>query len=140
MSRRDVVPLLAGLAAAAAVFAVVALFAGGGGNDRGRTAPVGTRASGGGATVPERTGASVRRGAAVFAAMGCGSCHRLAAAGSSGPIGPDLDERVPAHTAASLRAFIVAPRSEVMPNDFGERMTDAQLDDLVAYLLAVAGG
>jgi len=30
--------------------------------------------------------------------MGCGSCHTLAAAGSGGSIGPNLDERLGRHT------------------------------------------
>ena len=77
--------------------------------------------------------------------MGCGGCHRLAAARATGPIGPDLDERLPGHTAASLRAKIVDPGATApgdafatMPGDFGERMTDAELDALVAFLLQTA--
>jgi mono/diheme cytochrome c family protein len=71
--------------------------------------------------------------------MGCGSCHRFTAAGSSGPIGPDLDTRLPDHTRASLTAKILAPgQASVMPSDFGARLTDADLDALVDFLLAAA--
>jgi mono/diheme cytochrome c family protein len=34
-------------------------------------------------------------GAAVFASAGCGSCHTLAAAGSNGTTGPNLDDLQP---------------------------------------------
>jgi len=79
-------------------------------------------------------------GRAVFAQMGCGGCHTLAAARAHGEIGPDLDARLPSHTAATLRATILSPpKSEAfaeMPTDFGERMSDSELDALVAFLLA----
>ena len=76
-------------------------------------------------------------GRAVFAKLGCGSCHRLAAAGSTAEIGPDLDRRLPNHTASSLRTAIVGPpdRYSMMPADFDDRTTDAELDALVTFLL-----
>jgi mono/diheme cytochrome c family protein len=71
--------------------------------------------------------------------MGCGSCHRLSAARSSGQIGPDLDLKLPSHSRASLKAKILAPgTASVMPADFGARMSDADLDALVSFLLAAA--
>lgn len=86
--------------------------------------------------VPERA-EKATTGLKVFNRMGCGSCHRLAAAGSTGPIGPNLDERLTSYTAESLEAKIVAPgENGPMPSDFGERMTDAELDSLVGFLLA----
>lgn len=78
-------------------------------------------------------------GRRIFAAMGCGSCHQLAAAGSTGMIGPSLDERLAGHDSASLVDSIVrAPRRNLgtMPDDYGKRMTDAELDALVSFLLA----
>ena len=76
-------------------------------------------------------------GLEVFNRMGCGSCHRLAAAGSRGPIGPSLDDRLEGHTADSLKAKIVAPgETSLMPSDFADRMTSAELDALVGFLLA----
>ena len=76
-------------------------------------------------------------GRVVFAKLGCGSCHRLAAAGSTAEIGPDLDDRLPNHTASSLRAAIVDPPGgySMMPEDFDDRTTDAELDALVTFLL-----
>jgi mono/diheme cytochrome c family protein len=85
--------------------------------------------------------ASSTPGLEVFNRMGCGSCHRLAAAGSNGPIGPDLDERLGSHTAESLKAKIIAPGgTSVMPSDFAERMDDDELDALVSFLLASRDG
>jgi mono/diheme cytochrome c family protein len=85
--------------------------------------------------------ASSTPGLEVFNRMGCGSCHRLAAAGSNGPIGPDLDGRLESHTAESLKAKIIAPGAEsVMPSDFAERMDDDELDALVSFLLASRDG
>ena len=85
--------------------------------------------------------ASSTAGPEVFNRMGCGSCHRLAAAGSNGPIGPNLDERLGSHTAESLKAKILAPgATSVMPSDFAERMDDDELDALVSFLLASRDG
>lgn len=79
----------------------------------------------------------------MFARMDCGGCHRLAAGGGEGRIGPDLDALLPAYDAASLRAKIVDPYPagdpvdfSAMPDDFGRRMSATQLDQLVAFLLA----
>ena len=111
-------PLLAAAVAAAVAFGAVMLLSA----SEETESP---RAAGGGA------------GLAVFNRMGCGSCHRLAAAGSSGPIGPSLDERLESHTAASLKATILAPApGTAMPEDFGQRMSDDELDALVSFLLA----
>ncbi len=80
-------------------------------------------------------------GRAVFARMGCGSCHTLAAAGSRGEIGPDLDQRLPGHTRASLVERITrGPAADgtfsPMPDNFGDRLDDDELDALVDFLLA----
>jgi cytochrome c551/c552 len=122
----------AGLAAAALAFAVVALgvgiHSGSEGDDDAGAAD--------GASRTEH-----RSGRAVFARMGCGSCHTLAAAGSMGQIGPNLDARLVHHTRASLIARITAPPSDpegfsMMPTDFASRMDARELDALVRFLLA----
>lgn len=128
--RRNAVPFAAGLAAAAAAFTVVLLTTDDGGE--GRAPESGQVAAP--ASLPEGQDA----GLAVFTRMGCGGCHRLAAAGSTGPIGPNLDERLPNHTRESLTAQILSPDpAGIMPDNFGERMTDAELTTLVDFLLAV---
>jgi mono/diheme cytochrome c family protein len=116
---RHGVPLAAGLAAAAAAFAAVAATTDGGGEGRAAAA------------------AANADGLAVFARMGCGGCHTLAAANASGAVGPDLDTRLQYHTRESLVARITSPREgTAMPTDFAERMSDAELDALVDFLLA----
>ena len=131
--RRNAVPFTAGLAAAAAAFTVVLLTTDDGGEGR---------APGSGQVAAPAPAQSVpegqEAGLAVFTRMGCGGCHRLAAANSNGPIGPNLDERLPNHTRESLTAQILSPDpAQIMPEDFGERMTDAELTALVDFLLAV---
>ena len=126
--------LAAGLAAAALALAIVALTSGiEHGADEESEPRVMAQAEAG-------------TGLAVFARMGCGSCHTLAAAGSQGEIGPDLDQRLPTHDRASLIARITTPPSadgmdfSVMPQNFGSRMDAAELDALVDFLLATRKG
>jgi mono/diheme cytochrome c family protein len=124
MTRRVAVPLAAGLAAAAAAFAVV-LLATSGGERPASAAP------------PAAAMASAAPGRAVFARMGCGSCHALSAAGANGVIGPSLDAALGHHTRASLRAKIASPGvGSVMPGDFARRMSPADMTTLVDFLMA----
>ena len=117
-------PVVVGALAAALAFAVVIAAS----EDDG--APETTA----GAPVP--VSAAQSGGLAVFARVGCGGCHRLSAAGSSGEIGPDLDVVLASHTAESLKAKIVDPTpGTAMPADFEERMSAGELDALVDYLL-----
>jgi cytochrome c oxidase subunit 2 len=108
----------AGLVAAAIAFAAVA---------------VATDGDGGG----ERTAAASPAGRDAFVRMGCGGCHTLAAAGSHGEIGPDLDAALPGLTRESLIAKITEPGPQsMMPGDFATRMSEAELSALVDFLLA----
>jgi cytochrome c oxidase subunit II len=134
--RRNAVPFAAGVAAAAAAFAVVVVTTD---DDGGGRAPAGEQVvAAGPAAAPPEVPAGHEDGFAVFNRMGCGGCHVLAVAGSSGPVGPDLDVRLPNHTRRSLRAAILSPPPLApMPDNFGERMSDAELDALVDFLLAV---
>lgn len=114
--------LLVGLIAGAVAFIAVALLTAGHDDPQRATAPV-----------------RPADGAALFASMGCGSCHRLAAVGADAELGPSLDERLPNHTSESLRATILQPpQNSMMPADFGTRMSDSELDVLVSFLLAAA--
>jgi mono/diheme cytochrome c family protein len=133
LARRNAVPFAAGVAAAVAAFAVVALTTGDG--DDGQAARSGQAATAPSPLTPPR---GEEAGAAVFMRMGCGGCHTLAAAGSTGPIGPNLDTHLPNHDRESLtRAILTPPPDAAMPGDFGERMSDRELDALVRFLLAV---
>jgi mono/diheme cytochrome c family protein len=97
-----------------------------------------------GAAPPEVEGGP---GAQVFANNGCGGCHTLAAAGSSGVTGPDLDEVLPGQSAEQIETDIVDPNKEiakgypanVMPQNFGETIPANELEELVEYLQEVAG-
>jgi cytochrome c oxidase subunit 2 len=77
----------------------------------------------------------------------CGSCHTLADAGTQGAVGPDLDKVLPGKNADFIHESIVDPNAEiapgfqpnVMPGNFGETLTDQQLQSLVEYLGQTAG-
>lgn len=87
-------------------------------------------------------------GKGIFAANGCGSCHTLQEAGTSGTIGPDLDEGLKGKDPAYIRESIADPNAEitegfppdVMPQDYGQKLSDTQLADLVAFLDQSANG
>ncbi|WP_320669083.1 c-type cytochrome [Patulibacter defluvii] len=139
---------LAGVAAVVVLGGAIAGIAQGG--PPGSDAPAPTRADRDAAAQRiAALGATARRGRAVFTGdAGCGGCHRLADAGTSSSVGPDLDRALRGADAKEIREDIVAPDAEIapgfpkglMPGDFGQRLSPKQLDDLVAYLTAAAGG
>jgi mono/diheme cytochrome c family protein len=98
----------------------------------------------GGTTTAEEPSGSPEAGRAVFEAQGCGSCHTFAPAGSSGTVGPDLDDVLAGKDAAFIRESIVEPNAEVaqgfpagvMPQNYGDQLSPQQLDDLVAFLMS----
>lgn len=125
---------LAPLTWLAAAVVVVALFAG--------PALIGARKEGAAAEAPARSappaGAAkpaAGSGEAVFASAGCDGCHTLAAAGSSGAVGPNLDERKP--DAAAVEAVVTAG-SGVMPS-FKGRLSAAEIKAVADYVASVAG-
>jgi cytochrome c oxidase subunit 2 len=77
----------------------------------------------------------------------CGSCHVLADAKTQGQQGPNLDNVLPGKDADFIRESIVMPNAEiapgfqpdVMPQTFGETLSDQQVQSLVDYLLEAAG-
>ncbi len=86
-------------------------------------------------------------GGQVFANNGCGSCHALAAAGSSGQVGPNLDEVLPGQSTAMITQSIVDPSAKiakgyqdgVMPQNFGDTIDPKDLKLLVQFLSDCAG-
>lgn len=90
---------------------------------------------------------SAADGMALFVGNGCGDCHTLADAGTSGQIGPVLDDVLPGMSPEEIRTSIVDPGATVeqgfpegvMPTGYGDTFTPAELDSLVAYLSSVAG-
>ena len=75
-------------------------------------------------------------GAAVFADAGCGSCHALEAAGSSGTIGPSLDESQPPRDLVIER---VTNGMGAMPS-FSDSLSDEQIAAVAAYVAESTGG
>jgi cytochrome c oxidase subunit 2 len=73
---------------------------------------------------------------------GCGGCHTLADAGTSGQIGPDLDQALKGKDAAFIRQSIEDPNAviakgygaNIMPGNFGQTLGPQEIDALVAYL------
>jgi mono/diheme cytochrome c family protein len=74
-------------------------------------------------------------GKAVFAKAGCGSCHTLSDAGSSGTVGPNLDDAKP---SADLVMERVTNGMGVMPS-FKGQLSDKEIQDVAAYVSSVAG-
>jgi mono/diheme cytochrome c family protein len=75
-------------------------------------------------------------GEAIYADNGCGSCHVLEAAGSSGNIGPNLDESQPDFELVVDR---VTNGSGAMPA-FGDQLEPQQIADVAAYVVESTQG
>lgn len=96
----------------------------------------------------------------VILNAGCGSCHAIGPIGEGHKVGPDLSAigyeatgRIPGVEAADyIRQSIIEPNyalaptcpngpcmPNIMPQDYGRRLTEAQIDEIVAYLLALDG-
>jgi len=98
-----------------------------------------------GAAPPEVEGGP---GAQVFANNGCGGCHTFEAAGSGGVTGPPLEKSLVAgDTTAEIEEMVVNPNAEiakgyppnVMPQNFGEVLSEKELEDLVQFLYENSG-
>jgi cytochrome c551/c552 len=89
-------------------------------------------------------------GKSVFVSKGCGACHLFTPAGTTGKIGPNLDNLAAEAATADqgtleqfTRASIVDPGAYVapgypagvMPTNYGSTLTQQQLADLVAFLV-----
>ncbi|MGZ4289200.1 MAG: cytochrome c [Gaiellaceae bacterium] len=90
------------------------------------TAPA-TTTTGGGGAAPD--------GKQVFAAAGCGGCHTLKAAGSTGNVGPNLDQLKPSEQRV---AHQVEVGGGAMPA-FKGQLSDAQIQAVAAFVAANAG-
>ncbi|MGE5603452.1 MAG: cytochrome c oxidase subunit II [Nitrososphaerales archaeon] len=90
------------------------------------------------------------KGRQVFNSSGCNACHILKDAGAAGVVGPNLDGigtaaagREPGKSAEEyIHQSIVKPNefvvqgypANVMPQDYGQRLAEPDLDALVKYL------
>jgi cytochrome c551 len=89
---------------------------------------------GGGGHPGTTGGGSTATTAEVLFVRNCGACHHLAAAGTEGGVGVDLDKARPGR-AAVLQAIADGPGS--MPENL---LTGADAKAVAAYVARVAGG
>jgi len=75
-------------------------------------------------------------GKAIWDANGCGGCHTLEAAGSSGKVGPNLDESQP---DSELVVDRVTNGKGVMPA-FGDQLSEAEIANVAAYVVESTSG
>jgi mono/diheme cytochrome c family protein len=89
-------------------------------------------------TTTEASGAptgDAAAGEAVFASAGCGGCHTLEAANSTGNVGPNLDDVKP---DAALVVDRVTNGQGVMPS-FGGQLSEQEIADVAQYVVESTG-
>jgi cytochrome c oxidase subunit 2 len=91
-------------------------------------------------------GPNLAAGKTVFTGVGgCGACHTLADANTTGAIGPDLDKYLKSRDKAFIHKSIVDPQAYVekgfpantMPPNFASTLSKDQIDAVVNYLYTV---
>jgi mono/diheme cytochrome c family protein len=87
------------------------------------------------ATTPAGEGDPVAGKEVFLGASACGGCHTLADAGSTGAVGPNLDEAMP---SAELVVDRVTNGQGGMPS-FSSTLSEQQIADVAAYVSSVAG-
>jgi mono/diheme cytochrome c family protein len=101
------------------------------------TAPAATTTAPAATTTAPTTTATASQGdptagKAVFASAGCGGCHTLKAAGSTGTVGPNLDQLKP-----PLDRIVVQVDNGGGPMPaFKGQLTDKQIQDVAAFVYA----
>ena len=75
-------------------------------------------------------------GKQIFADQGCGSCHTLADAGTSGNIGPNLDAAKPSYDLIIER---VTNGKSPMPS-FKDSLSQKQIQDVAAFVFQSTHG
>jgi mono/diheme cytochrome c family protein len=75
-------------------------------------------------------------GEQIFSSSGCGGCHTLSAAGSSGTVGPNLDDAQPSYELAVTR---VTKGQGGMPS-FGDQLEPQQIADVAQYVVDSTSG
>jgi sulfite dehydrogenase len=83
--------------------------------------------------VPEGDAAA---GSEVFASAGCGSCHTLADAGTSGTVGPNLDEVQP--SAENAYEQILNGGGGMPP--YEGQLSEQEIADVTAYVVEASSG
>jgi len=90
-----------------------------------------TETSGGTSTAGATQG-DPANGAKLFASEGCGGCHTMAAAKSTGTVGPNLDDLKPAFDKVVSQ---VTNGGGAMP-PFGDKLSAEEIQDVAAYVVA----
>ena len=75
-------------------------------------------------------------GKAVFVKAGCGSCHTLSAAHSTGTVGPNLDDLKPDYRTVTGQVTL---GGAAMPS-FKGTLSSQQIADVAAYVVKSTGG
>jgi mono/diheme cytochrome c family protein len=75
-------------------------------------------------------------GSKVFQSAGCTGCHTLAAAHSTGTVGPNLDQAKPDYRLATARVTL---GKGAMPS-FKGQLSDKQIADVASYVVKSSGG
>jgi len=104
-----------------------------GGGTSTTTTPTSTTPSTGGAPDKPLAGMPVgnpANGSALFASSGCGACHTVVAAGSTGTAGPNLTQAKP---ALALIEFRIKNGGLDMP-PFGDSLSNQQIADLATWV------
>jgi mono/diheme cytochrome c family protein len=96
----------------------------GGGSDGGTTEASTTTST------TEAGSGDATAGKEVFASAGCGGCHTFSAAGSSGSVGPDLDDASPSYDKVVSQ---VTDGGGAMPS-FSDKLTPQQIQDVAAFV------
>ncbi len=97
---------------------------------------------------PSEPAAPAVDGAVVFTDAGCGGCHTLAAANTTGTTGPALDGSLEGKDPAYIEESIVDPNAEVpegfppdvMPQNYESDLSPEELEALVSFLSEATGG
>jgi len=77
-------------------------------------------------------------GATIFKGAGCAGCHTLKAAGSTGTVGPNLDQLAAKLTLAVVVQQVTSPPPGLMPS-FQGKLSTAQIQAVAQYVSSVAG-
>ena len=88
-----------------------------------------------GGTTTEAPAGDTAAGKQVFESAGCVACHTLEDAGSTGTVGPNLDDAKPPATLVVTR---VTEGAGAMPS-FKDKLTEQQIQDVAAYVSSAAG-
>ena len=100
----------------------------GGGDDS--SAPPASTTTGGETTSGGGESGDATKGEALFASAGCGGCHTYSKAGSSGSIGPNLDDAAPSFDKVVTQ---VTNGGGPMPS-FKDQLSEQDIRDVAAFV------